>query len=582
MKRKKRGLSIGIKLITMTTVLLVIPLLLVGGFSYQIAKAELDKKGEVILENAVKQALAIIDLKSKEVAAGQLELAEAQEQVKVYLLGEMNSEGKRAITNNLDLGVNGYFIVYDTSGNEVAHPTLEGQNVWETKDKEGYLFVQDQIKVAQNGGGFIYYTWNLPNSDELGKKITYQIKDPNWNWIVIAGSYMQDFNAGSGEIIRVLIPVIAATLVVGLIMILLFTQHIARPIKKISKNLDEVAKGNLSVSSLKIRNKDETGVLADAFNEMLANMKDILGTVKLSADTVTQYSNSLASISEESMGAMNQVAVSIQGIAQAVTEEAKSSEDAVQKIDSLSDSIETVAQAAEDMNGLAVEANRLSDAGLHAVNILIEKTEINNQTVSRISAIIDKVSESSNNISVITDAITQISRQTHILSINATIEAARAGEAGKGFAVVADEVRRLAQQSSDLVNEIKQIIGEIQTYSRSSVEAVAHIQEVSKEQTNSVDETKGAFSNISAAVKELFTSVGNISKESSYVKGSKNEIIQIIGTISDSVMQTSAASEEVSASTEEQLAQIEELAGHANNLKSLASKLHDAVEKFTL
>lgn len=582
--RKSKEKSIGIKLITVTTILLVIPLLIAGIFSYQIAKSELDKKGQVILKNGVKQALEVIDLKQKEVEKGHLTLEEAQEQVKTYLIGEMGSDGKRPITNNLDLGENGYFIVYDETGTEVAHPTLEGKNVWETKDLGGneYLFVQDQIKVAQNGGGFVYYTWNLPNSERLGPKITYQEKDPNWNWIVIAGSYMEDYNKGSVEILKILLPVTAITTVLGLFIIILFTKHITGPIKQIRNNLDEVSKGNLSVSRLSISNKDETGMLAQSFNTMLGNMKGILGTVKKSADTVMDYSNSLAQITDETSTAINEVAASIQEIAQAVGEEASSSEDAVVKIESLSNSIENVAKSTEDLLRLATETNRLSNVGLQAVEKLIQNTEVNNETVAEISNIINKVSESSQNINIITDTITQISQQTNLLSLNASIEAARAGDAGKGFAVVADEIRKLAEQSSQSVNQIKNIINEIQSYSNSSVKAVENIKEVSMEQTSSVEDTKNAFMDISKSVKELFQSVDQIEDENNYIKDSKNEIIDIIGNISDSVQQTSAVTEEVSASSEEQLAEMEEVASHSNELKSLAFTLQEAVDKFKL
>lgn len=582
--RKSKEKSIGIKLITVTTILLVIPLLIAGIFSYQIAKSELDKKGQVILKNGVKQALEVIDLKQKEVEKGHLTLEEAQEQVKTYLIGEMGSDGKRPITNNLDLGENGYFIVYDETGTEVAHPTLEGKNVWETKDLGGneYLFVQDQIKVAQNGGGFVYYTWNLPNSERLGPKITYQEKDPNWNWIVIAGSYMEDYNKGSVEILKILLPVTAITTVLGLFIIILFTKHITGPIKQIRNNLDEVSKGNLSVSRLSISNKDETGMLAQSFNTMLGNMKGILGTVKKSADTVMDYSNSLAQITDETSTAINEVAASIQEIAQAVGEEASSSEDAVVKIESLSNSIENVAKSTEDLLRLATETNRLSNVGLQAVEKLIQNTEVNNETVAEISNIINKVSESSQNINIITDTITQISQQTNLLSLNASIEAARAGDAGKGFAVVADEIRKLAEQSSQSVNQIKNIINEIQSYSNSSVKAVENIKEVSMEQTSSVEDTKNAFMDISKSVKELFQSVDQIEDENNYIKDSKNEIIDFIGNISDSVQQTSAVTEEVSASSEEQLAEMEEVASHSHELKSLAFTLQEAVDKFKL
>jgi len=48
-----------------------------------------------------------------------------------------------------------------------------------------------------------------------------------------------------------------------------------------------------------------------------------------------------------------------------------------------------------------------------------------------------------------------------MLALNASIEAARAGESGKGFAVVADEVRRLAEQSTQTVGLIHQVITNI-------------------------------------------------------------------------------------------------------------------------
>ncbi|MDF2820987.1 MAG: methyl-accepting chemotaxis sensory transducer [Clostridiales bacterium] len=213
--------SIRSKLILMASLLLIIPLLITGIVSYQIAKGELNNKGEVILKNSVRQALQLIDIKQKEVTKGTVTLAEAQEEVKIYLLGVMNSEGKREINKNIDLGKSGYFVVYDDKGLEVAHPSLEGQNVWDVEDQ---------------------YTWTLPNSDKFGEKISYQEKDPNWGWIVSAGSYMQDYNQGSFEILKLLGIILTSSIILGLIVIILFARHISVPIRIISENLEEVSK----------------------------------------------------------------------------------------------------------------------------------------------------------------------------------------------------------------------------------------------------------------------------------------------------------------------------------------------------
>ncbi|MVX63991.1 methyl-accepting chemotaxis protein [Clostridium chromiireducens] len=579
--KKTKGLPIKTKLILVMILLLSIPVLVLGLVSYYVARGELENSGKILLKNSVEMTLQVIDANQKLVDKGYLTLDEAQERVKEYMLSEKQADGTRKINQNLSLGKSGYLFAYTQDGVEAVHPSLEGKSVLDYKDKKtGALFVKDQIKVANGGGGYLTYWWTLPNSDKISDKITYQKTDPHWGWVVCAGTYMSDFNVGSNNILITTLIILLAVLIIGSAVIMIFAKHISAPIKEISNAVDIVASGNLNIKIGKIKNKDEIGNLNNSFEIMVKNVSEFISSVKNSVNVVFDSSKLLDEIVAENTASINEVAASVEEIAKGSNEQAKETENGVIRIRNLSDKIDLVTKLTIETNDIAIKTTNISNRGLEAIDILSQKSIENSKATEKTSDIIMEVDKTSVEIGSITEAISQISEQTNLLSLNAAIEAARAGEQGKGFAVVAEEVRKLASQSSMSAAKVKELINGIQDKSKAAVKAIEDGKLIAKEQNKSVLEAKDIFVEILKAVEKITDDMKNLKTYSLEMEDEKNEIVEILETLSASTEESSAATQQISATTEQQLASVNQIAKHTQDLNILAEKLREAVNSF--
>ncbi len=575
--------SIKSKLIGISILLLIVPMIVIGMTSYQKSSTSLEQIGKTNLQNSVEFTLATIEAYNSEVSKGTISLESAQEKVKGIILGEKNGDGTRNINASIDLGENGYMIVYSQEGTRIAHPSKEGASAWDDEDEDGIKFAQEMIKIANNGGGFTYYNSALPNNKEqIEEKVSYSKVDPNWDWVVTASTYMTDFNQPATELFNIILIVSGISIILGVIIIWFSANLITKPIIKVTEQMGYLADGDLTKELLLIKSKDEISRLADAMNLLHNNLRNSMKKVSETSETLTSHSEELSQSADEVKMGSEQVASTVQELAAGSETQANNASDLASVMNIF---VETVQEANE--SGLRIEGNSkavlsMTNDGAELMKQSIQQMEkihsIVNESVEKVAGLDKQSQEISNLVTVIKD----VADQTNLLALNAAIEAARAGEHGKGFAVVADEVRKLAEQVSNSVTDITGIVDNIQkeTFIVSDSLKVGYKEvELGKTQIESTGET---FEGISVAVTEMVNSITTIGKNLSEISASTQEMNSSVVEIASVSEESAAGIEQTSASVQQTSSIMEEVAGSSKHLANLAEELNTLVREFKL
>ncbi len=491
----------------------------------------------------------------------------------------------------------GYFWIDDTEYTLVMHPVLaesEGTNRYTLEDQNGVMIVQEIMKVCQTAekGGFNQFYFTKADGVTVAPKLAYsEIFEP-WGWIVSTGNYIDDMNIEKAEmrtylddrykgVLTSVIMVFFISIAIALAAAFISGKAIVAPLKKIQEFAARISQGDLT-TDVDVRSRSEIGQMADALRVAQSNMRqllqDITGVSQGVNGALEQFDATFCNMKESIL----QMSVAAESIAENVTTQAGSTDDASRDVGVMADRIRQTDAEVENLDGNAKEMSRISERSMDTLKQLIE---VNNRTRKSIAEMTEQTGhthESAQQIHVAANLINEISDQTALLALNASIEAARAGEAGKGFAVVADEIGRLASQSAESVVEINRVVEELQGNASKSVETMQEINAAVDRQVESLTETQAVFSRLHEELNACLDSVKLIDGITVELEGQRTNVTHSLEVLSRLAQDNAAVAEETSAMSTELAGVADDSARIVAVLEDKVSVLIKNVEKFTL
>ena len=298
----------------------------------------------------------------------------------------------------------------------------------------------------------------------------------------------------------------------GLIVALML-RRVLKPLGLVTRAMNDLAKGDTTVTVPPLRRDDEAGRLIAAlgvFKKQAEENRDLAREredQRAQADAAKREALvDMAEAIERAAGdAMVEVAKRTQAMEQGAETMAESAGLTSHSAESAASSAtlalinsETVASAAEELTASVHEIGAQVGQSTQIVARAVEAGRATRDTIDQLTSQVDQIGH-------IAEIIREIAARTNLLALNATIEAARAGEAGKGFAVVASEVKQLANQTARSTDEIARHLAGVRNATGASVAAVERIEAT-------ISEINAIAGSIAAAVEEQSAATGEIAR----------------------------------------------------------------------
>ena len=283
---------------------------------------------------------------------------------------------------------------------------------------------------------------------------------PNAKWFVVVEIAENEVYGVVEKTMLWTLAVSSVVLLLSLAIMFWISGFITRPLVQLRNTMQTLTSGSGDLTiRLPVDSRDETGQVADAFNQFMAQLRDMFIQVREQSRLLNSNTRQLGQMTEH--------------LASGSQQSANLAEATAATIEQMTVSVAHIATSCRETSDTVSHTGTLSAATASSVEKVSREIGAVAHAMDSVKNVMEELESRSQQVGTIAGVIKDIAEQTNLLALNAAIEAARAGEQGRGFAVVADEVRKLAERTSKATVEIDQMVVVMRHSSGQALERVS-------------------------------------------------------------------------------------------------------------